>query len=314
MEASAVRPQVWLPKRVQSGLYAYVRFLRSRGARRIEAFENHVGQSHPPTYGDPVKFVISILLCLLTQASVSGMSNEERFQELMSLNWSEAYSDSCTGNWQDGWFLDGLRAKVDNTPKGMILSAGPIERDHASHCVLWTKQSFEGDVKIEYDYWRLDTIQKYVNIIYIQATGTEEGPYTKDIAEWADLREVPYMRLYFNNMKTLHISYAAFGAKDSEDEYVRARRYPTRPDLKFNELDIPPDNFKTGLFKPGVKHHFTIIKRGHELLFRIATDEKTSVFTWDTSAFDLITEGRIGLRQMWTRCSRYANFEVSTLI
>ncbi len=241
------------------------------------------------------------------------MSNEERFEELAGLKWEEAYHDSCTGNWEDGWFLDGLRATVKNSEKGMVLSAGPIERDHASHCVLWTKSSFDGDVKIEFDYWRMDTIQKYVNIIYIQATGKEEGPYTKDIAEWAHLREVPYMRSYFNNMKTLHISYAAFGSKESEEDYVRARRYPTRPGLKFNELDIPPDNFSTGFFKPGVKHRFTIIKRGDDLLMKVVTDEQTAVYGWDTSAFDPITEGRIGLRQMWTRFSRYADFKVSTL-
>ena len=139
------------------------------------------------------------------------MSNEEQFDELQSLNWTESFLDSCTGNWEDGWFLDGLRATVENTPKGMILSAGPIARDNASHCVLWTNKSFEGDVKIEFDYWRIDSIQKFVNIIYIQATGKEEGPYTKDIAEWSDLREIPFMRTYYNNMKLLHISFAAFG-------------------------------------------------------------------------------------------------------
>lgn len=254
-----------------------------------------------------------VLSILIPQASISEMSNEERFNKLQSLNWSVAYHDSCTGDWEDGWFLDGLRATVKNTDRGMVLSAGPVERDHASHCVLWTKASFEGDVKIEFDYWRMDTIQKYVNIIYIQATGKEEGPYTKDIAEWAHLREVPYMRSYFNNMKMLHISFAAFGAKESEEDYVRARRYPTRPDLKFNELDIPPDNFNTGFFKPGVKHRFTIIKRGDDLLMKVETDEQTAVYGWNTSAFDPITEGRIGLRQMWTRCSRYADFRVSTL-
>lgn len=241
------------------------------------------------------------------------MSNEEQFDEFQSLNWAENFYDSCTKNWEDGWFLDGLRAKVENTPKGMILSAGPVARDNASHCVLWTSKSFEGNVKIEFDYWRIDSIQKYVNIIYIQATGRGEGPYTKDIAEWSHLREIPFMRSYFNNMKLLHISFAAFGAKESEDDYVRARRYPTRPDLDFNELEIPPDNFKTGLFKPGIKHRFTIIKKADSLLMKVATDEKTATFAWNTSRFDPITEGRIGLRHMWTRCSRYANFSVSTL-
>jgi hypothetical protein len=241
------------------------------------------------------------------------MSNEERFKELQSLSWSEAYHDSCTGNWEDGWFLDGVRATVDNTPNGMVLSAGPVARDHASHCVLWTKQSFEGDVKVEFDYWRTDTIQQYVNIIYILATGIEEGPYTKDIADWSHLREIPYMRSYFHNMKAVHISFAAFGAEPSEEDYVRLRRYPRGKDQKFNEIAVMPDNFNTGLFKPGVKHRFTIIKKGHDVLMQVATDEKTALFGWNTSDFDPITEGRIGLRHMWTRSSRYADFKVSTI-
>jgi len=245
--------------------------------------------------------------------SVFAMSNEERFQEVLDLSWNEAFYDSCKGNWQDGWFLDGLRATVDNTPEGMVLSAGPVEKDNASHCVLWTQQSFEGDVKIEFDYWRIDTIQKYVNIIYIQATGKGDGQYTKDIAEWSHLREIPYMNTYYNNMKLLHVSFAAFGPKGSEEDYVRARRYPTSPDVKFSELAILPDNFNTGLFEPGVKHRFTLIKRGDTLFMQVATSEKTALYFWDTSKFDPVTEGRIGLRHMWTRCSRYADFKVSVL-
>jgi hypothetical protein len=262
-----------------------------------------------------MKQVAAFILALLIIQKVDAdtMSNEKQFQELQSLNWVESFADSCTGNWQDGWFLDGVRATVKNTPKGMVLSAGPVARDNGSHCVLWTHQSFEGDVKIEFDYWRMDTIQKYVNIIYIQATGKEEGPYSKDIAEWSHLREIPYMRTYFNNMKLLHVSFAAFGSDDLEDDYVRARRYPTTPELKFRDVALPPDNFKTGLFKPGVKHRFTLIKQGNELFMQVATEEKTALFVWDTSRFDPIVEGRIGLRHMWTRCSRYADFSVSTL-
>ena len=241
------------------------------------------------------------------------MSKEERFEELEQLAWQEALYDPGTLDWKEKWFLDGSRSTVANTEKGMILSAGPLEQDHACHTVLWTKNSFEGVVKIESDFWRLDTATRNVNIIYIQATGKEEGPYTKDIAEWSHLREIPYMATYFNNMKLLHISYAAYGNQDDAREYVRARRYPTRPDLKFNELDIPPDNFETGLFEPGIKHRFTIIKKGHELLFKVETEEKMSVFAWNTSAFDLITEGRIGLRHMWTRTSRYADIRISVL-
>lgn len=257
--------------------------------------------------------LISSLMLNTIPTSAETMSKKEQFGKLSGLDWEEVFHDSGTEDWEAKWFLDGLRASVDNTPQGIVLSAGPIERDHASHCVLWTKASFEGDLKIEFDYWRIDTIQKYVNIIYIQATGIEEGPYTKDIAEWSQLREIPYMRSYFHNMKALHISFAAFGAEPSEEDYVRLRRYPRGKGQKFDEIAVMPDNFNTDLFKPGVKHRFTLIKRGHDVLMQVATDEKTALFAWNTSDYDPITEGRIGLRHMWTRCSRYADFKVSVL-
>ena len=74
----------------------------------------------------------------------------------------------------------------------------------------------------------MDDATKAVNILYIQATGKEEGPYVKDILEWADLRTIPKMRTYFHNMKLWHVSYAAFGNGNEKDkkDYMRARRYP----------------------------------------------------------------------------------------
>jgi len=238
------------------------------------------------------------------------MSHDERFQQLTALSWTQTFHDSCTGNWQDRWFLDGQRATVRNSPMGMVLSAGPIPGDDGSHCVLWTDTFFAGDVKIEnFDYWRLDSIQQYVNIIYILATGTGDAPYVHDIAAWSPLREIPSMSTYHNHMQLLHVSFAAFGAQASEGDYVRARRYPVTADRSFGELDLPPDNFDTGLFTPREKHRFTIIKHGDTLLMRIVTADKTALFGWDTSAFDSITEGRIGLRHMWTRCARYADVD-----
>ena len=258
-------------------------------------------------------FLFIGMLAAHTLPTEAEMSKEERFEELNALNWEQTFHDPGTEDWREKWFLDGLKSTVENTDKGMILAAGPIDRDHACHTVLWTKESFEGDVKIEMDYWRLDTVTRNVNIMYIQATGKEEGPYTKDIAEWSHLREIPYMRTYFNNMNLLHISYAAHGNSDDSREYVRARRYPTKPDRPFSETDIPPDNWETGLFEPGVKHRFTFIKKGHELLFKVVSDEKTAVFAWDTSDFDPVTEGRIGIRHMFTRTSRYADIRISVL-
>lgn len=258
-------------------------------------------------------FLLIIFASISREPNAQANTDEDRFNALDGLNWKMRFEDSGTGDWKTGWLLDGARATVQNTAQGMLLTSGPIEFDHASHCVLWTRDSFKGDVRIDYDYRRMDTINRHVNIIYIQATGIGEGPYSADISEWSHLREIPYMQTYYNYMNLLHISYAAYPVEGSEEDYVRARRYPIRPDLEFNDIDLPPDSFNTELFKPGLLNRITIIKRGQELHMRVRNEEKTMFFAWDTSAFPQIAEGRIGLRQMWTRSARYANVTVATL-
>ena len=262
-----------------------------------------------------LSWLTATLLFLPTmQGRIQAMADaEQRFAELSTLGWQEALSDPCTQDWTTKWTLDGERAVISNTPEGMVFSAGLVAQDHASHAVLWTRDSFSGDIKIEFDYDRLDTVNRYVNIIYIQATGTGKGPYTRDIADWPHLRTIPYMRTYFTHMNLLHVSFAAYGSEEADQDYVRARRYPVGPDLPFSEIAVPPDYFDTGLFEPGVRHHFTILKVGHQLHMKVETPDDSRLFTWDTSGFDPVAEGRIGLRHMWTRCSRYANFRVFVL-
>jgi Domain of unknown function (DUF1961) len=239
---------------------------------------------------------------------------ENKFAKLKELSWRDKFFDSGAKNWKEKWLIDGKRADVRNTSHGMIFSSGPIAYDNASHAVLWTKDSFEGDIKIEWDFTRLDTITRFVNIVYIQATGKEEGPYVKDIAEWSELRQIPYMNSYFDNMNLLHISYAAFGNEDDKDEdYVRARRYPTRPDRPFNETDLEPDNFITDLFKPGIDYHFTIIKTNADLFFEVKNADICKLFHWSLQDVEPVIEGRVGIRHMFTRCSRYKNIKISTL-
>lgn len=238
----------------------------------------------------------------------------ELFDNLTGQDWQLKLEDCGCSDWTSQWFLDGERAVVKNTPKGMVFSAGPVAGDNGSHAVLWSQQSFSGNVKIEFDFTRLDTINRYVNILYIQATGINEGPFSEDIAEWSHLREIPFMRSYFDNMNLLHISYAAFGNdNDLPDDYVRARRYPTRPGHAFNQTDIAPDNFDTGLFTPGVTYHLTCIKHSDNLFLEVRNDEVCKLFHWPLKDIEPVDHGRVGIRHMASRCSRYANFEISVL-
>ena len=257
--------------------------------------------------------VLIVITINVLQAYFAVAQNEGN-QPSNDQSWELVFTDAGDTDWTNQWFKDGERSTVRNTPQGMVFTAGPVFGDNGSHSVLWTKQVFEGDLKIEFDYTRLDDINRAVNILYIQATGTGKGPYATDITQWSHLRQVPYMRLYFQNMNLLHISFAAFPTGDGEHkDYVRARVYPVPEGGNFGrDTRLLPDNFDTGLFKPGVTYHFTVIKTGNLLNFQVEEDGADYVkeFKWDTSAFPPIRSGRIGIRHMYTRAARYADFKV----
>lgn len=227
-------------------------------------------------------------------------------------NWHLVFEDSCTKDWTKQWTLDGLIATVENSKEGMHFKAGPEYKNDAHHAVLWTKASFSGDVKIEYDYTRTDHATKCVNILYIQATGNEAGVYEKDISEWSALREIPAMKTYFENMNAFHISYSAFGNQENSFHYVRARRYPKPNDKSFKVTQIQPSYDKQGFFKTGQTYHITAIKTKTQLFFKMESKDGVELFEWDISKVSLIKEGRVGLRQMYTRSSIYKNFKIYT--
>ncbi|QHI70624.1 DUF1961 family protein [Tichowtungia aerotolerans] len=243
-----------------------------------------------------------------TQSPVSP--DQTAFEQANRECWKEIFSDSCTGDWTEQWFLDGEIGKVTTSPDGMELTAGPEFKNDAHHMVLWTKEVFEGDLKIEYDYTRLDDETRCVNILYIQATGSGEEPYVEDIIKWNDLRRVPAMRMYFDHMNTYHISYAAFPNDEDSTSYIRARRYiPNATGLEGSDLE--PDYYPEGLFKKGVPHKITVIKKERALFMKIENAEQTTYCHMTNPKLPAITEGRIGLRHMFTRSSRYKNIRIS---
>lgn len=257
--------------------------------------------------------IVTLVLSMLLIAD--GFSQELQFDDLLSLEWGQVFFDKGDGDWQQNWLLDGKKATAKNDDDGMLFSAGSVERENASHAVLWTKESFKGDLKIEFDFTKMDNATKAVNILYIQATGKEEGPYVKDITKWSEMRVIPKMSTYYNNMNLWHVSYAAFGNGNEKDkkDYLRARRYPVLKGKSFKDTEVGASYDDTGLFKDGITYHMIVIKKDDLLFIKVDGDGKSSIFNWNFSEHPRITEGRIGLRHMWTRSSRYANFSVSQL-
>ena len=248
------------------------------------------------------KLALTGLLALLTCSSLVQAGGD---------GWKLVFGDPGTGNWQEHWFVEGLKATVEYDQDGFVFTSGPVPKEQASHAVLWTKQSFSGDVRIEYDYTRLDHMTEVtsVNILYIQATGLGADTSPTDILLSTQQREVPWMKSYFLNMNALHVSYATTGPKRSH--YVAARRYPASDEKDFmHGTMIHPVYENIDLFKAGETYHITALKEGNRLTFTAERDGQTHTFEWDTSEFPLVTEGRIGLRHMWARSSRYQNFRV----
>lgn len=233
---------------------------------------------------------------------VQGPATTEQraFEAANAGSWQTVFADDGTGDWTDHWFLDGEgTSSVSNSPEGMELKA--LE----DHMVLWTQESFEGDLKIEYTFTRTDVDGGGVCIIYIQATGRGDAGYETDITEWSDYREVPGMGKYFRNMHLYHVSYAC--------GYVRGRRY--RPDIQrmntYSELSPEYLVDNNDFFEPGVPYRITLIKTDRAIRMKAVGPEKALYFMLDNERWPAVTEGRIGLRQMHTRESRYKDFTVS---
>lgn len=256
------------------------------------------------------------LLCLIsTMATAVLCARAEGPESRQKDKDTTLLYDSCTENWQKYWTLDGRKARLTHSDQGIDFRAGPTFKEDACHAVLWTKRSFTGDIKIEYEYTRLDQATRCVTILYVQATGSGEAPYVADIAQWSEERVVPAMKRYYNHMNTYHISYAAFGNQntDPNEDYIRARRYMPLKKRGLKGTELKPDFARTGLFATGVPHRITVIKRGNSLSMRVQNDKADKTFRWTNNVLPGIVEGRIGLRHMYTRGARYRDFRVTRL-
>lgn len=268
--------------------------------------------------------LLNIALSLCVTCTILGCSSPSRthlephhskFQQLADAPWKQVFHDPCTGDWNEHWTLDGLKATVINSEEGMDFRAGPIRKDDASHAVMWTRPSFAGDIRLDYEYTRIDDATEAVTILYLQATGSGADGCDKDISKWAHNRRVPAMKTYFNHMNLLHISYAAYdiGNNDPTRDYIRARRYLPETTKGLSGTALEPDYLETALFQKHVPHKITVIKKDHDLFMYIRNHEKKYLCHWKTDTLPPVLEGRVGLRHMWTRGARYRDFRISLL-
>src|SRR6056297_781574 len=122
------------------------------------------------------------------------------------------FEDSMSADWQENWFLDGENAVLEHRDGGLAFITEytvnkRVDRAgfDAQHAVLWTRQAFEGDIRITYTYTQLPGCS-WQKLIYVQAQGIGEKPYVEDIYEWRDERKVAVMSAYFNYMNLIGLS------------------------------------------------------------------------------------------------------------
>lgn len=246
------------------------------------------------------------------------------------------FEDSLTGEWQDNWFIDGMNQTLENSEDGLNFAAGtytyPDDEKRTTehrkemskhHAVLWTKESFEGDILISFECTRVDTSPFGVNIVYIQAQGIGTEEFPQDIYEWRDFRQVAAMGKYYTYMNAIHISYNV--GDFTNPSYIRARRYPKNDPigLKWGMTKLEPDYDDAGAkMIPGKTYIIEIEKTDDTLVFRTFDKENNALLKecrWDTADIHelmmprVVTEGRIGLRQMSTKQNIYKNFKVYRL-
>jgi hypothetical protein len=96
----------------------------------------------------------------------------------------------------------------------------------------------------------------------------------------------------------------------NEVDYLRVRRYPVTPERSFNEIEVEPAIEDTGGFQPGVLHRMCFVKTADKLGLRIETETGGLHHIWDTASVAPPQFGPLGIRHMWTRCSRYHNLRI----
>ena len=233
------------------------------------------------------------------------------------------FEDSMQENWEENWFLDGERALLEHKDGGLEFIATPSNVDKrvdratfdAHHAVLWTKQEFEGDIRLSYTYTELPE-STWTNLIYIQAQGIGEDQFEKDIHAWRDERKVAVMSDYFQYMDLMSISLRS---------KIRLRRYPT---VIWGTQDRYPES---GLIEPMVEHqglpkgrplYFEVEKRkaSLKLLIQDAETKETIVdYTWSLEDVPgdrdpkYIENGRIGIRLMGGHMLNFRDFKVEQI-
>jgi hypothetical protein len=207
------------------------------------------------------------------------------------------------------YFKDGTSATISYTADGLDINA-PVNNGTT---VVWTKTSFTGDIKVEFDYKRLDIPRVGVNeasLLVLNGWGlstrcrVDRLIHPLDIRTWA--RPVATYDFYKYCMANQTVNF------DNLD-LGTAPRLTVRQNPGYHDVGtvIPP------VLQTGTLYHVTVTRTGNTLRAVIkqgATTIASPTATLNPSlAGSQVSKfGYVGFRQMSGRHAAYRNIKIST--
>lgn len=253
--------------------------------------------------------VAAVLVCLALGIAAVTFGNQAIPAHQ---NWDLVWTDSGAENWSEDWLLFGSpdRISVTNSPGGMTLRAGDGTDAKADHAILWSRRSFAGDLRVEWDYTVLDRYSSVVPpggycsalLLYGHGIGSAEAP--ADLLAWSpQARQADTSgRTMSETTSGLQLNYAFVG--DPRGNRVRLRVNPG--------YRLGAESAETDFFEVGVPYHVAIEKHQATLSITVTESRSSRVFStrFDDPLLHQHSNGRIGFRNMNRRESVYANIRV----
>ena len=242
-------------------------------------------------------------------SAVLGLSVAASPAAAAVLPWVLKFSDpgGTSGAAVTKYFKDGSTATVAYTANGLEINAP------SGHTVVWTKTSFTGDIRIEFDYKRLNVPRVGINegtLLVVNGWGlsrvcpVDQLTHPLDIRAWA--RPVATYDVYKFCMANQTVSFDNLDR--GTDPRLTVRQNPGYHDMG---TIIPPK------LQTGVLYHVTVtrtgntlktlVKRGTTVVASLTATLNPSLPGSQVSKF-----GYVGFRQMTGRRAAYRNIKIFT--
>jgi hypothetical protein len=218
-------------------------------------------------------------------------------------DWSLSYENRMTSeNTLDDFYVQGIVDTIEVTEEGVHIKTLPVEYEaDATHkqMYLWSKQEFEGDIYIEYEF---RTNQKFgLTLLLLQASGTSREDFMKDYPP----RTSGTMALvHSSDVRNYHIEYyRQMSAVRNDNSNVAIIKNPF-------EYPVAYGTYQKG-YEVGTWHKIQVLQQSNKLTFAV---DGTIICEGIDKEFSnngsVLTKGHIAFRCMVNTDMHFRNLKV----